>query len=234
MENNASTASGTARLAGFLFLWLIVSGLTGAMMTGFIAGSGTYIERASRIVASEHLYRIGLSIELIETISALVLGFLLYVILKPVNKSLAQLAFYFRLAESIVGAVGVVIGFAGLNSYSSYSDRSINIDQVQSMVDLTRSVGVAVYNVAALLFSFGSLLFFYLFYKSRYIPTWISIIGLVASVVVIFMCFGSLIFPEIARPLKYGWAPMAIAEISTGIYLMSFGVRTNRISNFEK
>src|SRR5205085_9637986 len=135
-------------------------------------------------VASEHLYRIGLSIELIETISALVLGFLLYVILKPVNKSLAQLALYFRLAESIVGAIGVVIGFAGLNSYSSYSARNINIDQVQSTIDFTRSVGVAGYNVGALLFSFGSLLFFYLFYKSHYIPSWISIIGLFASVVV--------------------------------------------------
>jgi hypothetical protein len=40
------------------------------------------------------------------------------------------------------------------------------------------------------------------------------------------MCFGSLIFPEYAATLQYGWAPMAIAEVTTGFWLMLFAVKT--------
>jgi hypothetical protein len=40
------------------------------------------------------------------------------------------------------------------------------------------------------------------------------------------MCFGSLIFPEHAATLQYGWAPMAIAEVTTGFWLMLFAVKT--------
>jgi hypothetical protein len=34
------------------------------------------------------------------------------------------------------------------------------------------------------------------------------------------ICFGSLIFPEYSAKLQYGWAPMAVAEVVTGIWLM--------------
>jgi hypothetical protein len=54
----------------------------------------------------------------------------------------------------------------------------------------------------------------------------IAIVGVFASVVVRFMCFGSLIFPEHAGTLQYGWAPMAISEVTTGIWLMLFAVKT--------
>ena len=40
------------------------------------------------------------------------------------------------------------------------------------------------------------------------------------------MCFASLIFPEHAGTLQYGWAPMAIAEVTTGFWLMLFAVKT--------
>jgi hypothetical protein len=34
------------------------------------------------------------------------------------------------------------------------------------------------------------------------------------------ICFGDLIFPERAAMFRYGWAPMAIAEVVTGFWLM--------------
>src|SRR5712691_3099182 len=64
-----------ARLAGFMFLWLIITGLAGALTISHIAGSGTFGETAKRVVASEHLYRVALSSELVETLSAVLLAF---------------------------------------------------------------------------------------------------------------------------------------------------------------
>jgi uncharacterized protein DUF4386 len=205
-----------ARLAGFLFLWLIITGLTGIIMDARIAGSGPFAETAKRIAASERLYRLGLLTGLIETLSALLLGFALYATLRPVDKLLAQLGMYWRMAESLIGAVGVIFGFVALGAYNS----SQPAEQSQTIVELTRYLGAGTYNVSALCFSIGSTIFFYLFFRSKYIPGWLSAFGIFASVIVTVTCFGTLLFPEYRKTLNYGWAPMAIAEVVTGVWLM--------------
>ena len=213
-----------ARLAGFLFLWLIVTGLAGQLTISRIVGSGTFAETARRVAASEHLYRAALSSELIETLSAALLAFALYVTLKPVDPLLARLAMYWRLGESFVGAVGVIGGFVRLRIYSSPQP----MEGAEALVGLTRQAGFAAYNISAIFFSIGSLLFFYLFFKSRYIPRILAAFGVFASVIVTILCFGSLIFPEHAGTLEYGWAPMAVAEVATGFWLMGFAVKPPR------
>jgi hypothetical protein len=178
-------------------------------------------------VASERLYRVALCSELIETLSTVLLAFALYVTLKPIDKLLAQIAMYWRLGETSIGGVGMILGFLRLHLYSSpQSVGALGADQSQALVELTRTGGFAAYNIAAIFFSFGSILFFYLFYKSRYIPRILSAFGVFSSVIVTITCFASLIFPEHAALLQYGWAPMAIAEVTTGIWLMLFAVKT--------
>jgi hypothetical protein len=218
MKSPETTQRIYARIAGFLFIWLIITGLAGALTMSHIAGSGTFAETAKRVAASEHLYRVALSSELIETMSALLLAFALYVTLKPVDKLLAQIAMYFRLGESFIGAAGIIVGFVRLSLYRSPSIGALGAGQ--SFLDLTRDAGFAVYNISAISFSIGSTLFYYLFFRSRYIPRTLSALGVFASVIVTLMCFGSLIFPEHSATLQYGWAPMAIAEVTTGFWLM--------------
>lgn len=221
-----------ARVAGFLYLWLIITGLAGLLTITHIVGSGTFAETAKRVVASEHLYRVALSSELIETLSALLLAFALYVTLKPVDKLLAQIAMYWRLGESFIGGVGMILGFVRLRLYSSpQSIGTLGTDQSQALMGLMRDAGFAVYNISAIFFSIGSILFCYLFFKSRYIPRILSAFGVFASVIVTIICFGSLIFPEHAATLQYGWAPMAIAEVTTGFWLMLFAVKTQARSD---
>src|SRR5437868_2564906 len=166
-----------ARLSGFLFLWLIVTGLCGVLITSNIAGSGTFAEKAKRVAASERLYRIALSSDLIEAMSAALLAFTLYATLKPVDKLLAQLAMYFRLGEAFIGSVGMMFSFARLSLYLAPSA------QAEALADLTRHVGSASYNIASLFFSFGSILFFYVFYNSPYLPKVLSGFGAFASMV---------------------------------------------------
>ena len=216
-----------ARIAGFVLLWLIITGLAGALTISHIVGSGTFAETAKRVVASEHLYRLALSSELIETLSAVLLAFALYVTLRPVDKLLAQIAMYWRLGESFIGGVGMIFAFVKLQLYTSpQTVGGVEAGQSQHLLDLANHAGFVAYNVSAIFFGIGSILFCYLFFKSRYIPRILSAIGLVASVIVTIICFGSLIFPEHAAALQYGWAPMAIAEVATGIWLMLFAVKT--------
>ena len=221
-----------ARVAGFLYLWLIVTGLAGTLIISHIVGSGTFAETAKRVVASEHLYRVALSSELIETLSAILLAFALYVTLKPVDELLAQIAMYWRLGESFIGGVGMIVGFLRLRLYSSpQSIGALGTGQSQALVGLTRDAGFVAYNIGAIFFSIGSIFFCYLFFKSRYIPRILSAFGVFASVIVTIVCFGSLIFPEHAATLQYGWAPMAIAEVTTGIWLILFAVNSGCAGN---
>jgi Domain of unknown function (DUF4386) len=217
-----------AKVAGFLFLWLIVTGLAGMMIVARVAGSGSFGEVAQRVVVSEKLYRLGLMIELIETLSALLLGYALYVTLKPINSALARLALYFRLTESVVGCVGMVFAYARLRVYTAPHAVA---DQSQALVDFTTYAGNATYNLSALSFSIGSILFFYLFYRSLYIPRALSAFGVFASVVVTLMLVVGLIVP--AKALIWGWLPMAIAEVATGFWLLfatKITSRTERLS----
>lgn len=221
-----------ARVAGFLFLWLIITGLAGALTISHIAGTGTFAETAKRVAGSEHLYRMALASELVEVLSAALLAFALYVTLKPVNKLLAQIAMYWRLGESFIGAVGVMVGFAKLRLYiHAQPAGALAADQSQTLLDLLRQAGFAEYNISAIFFSIGSIIFFYLFYQSRYIPRILSALGVFASVIVTIMCFGTLIFPEHAATLQFGWAPIAVAEVTTGIWLMLFGIKTEPRGN---
>jgi hypothetical protein len=221
-----------ARVAGFLFLWLIITGLAGALTISHIVGSGTFAETAKRVVASEHLYRVALCSELVETLSALLLAFALYVTLKPVDKLLAQFAMCWRMGESVIGGAGTIFDFIRLSLYTSpQSIGGVQTDQSQALVDLTRHAGFASYNISAIFFSIGSILFCYLFFKSRYIPRILSAFGVFASVVVTVICFASLIFPEHSATFQYGWAPMAIAEVTTGFWLMLFAVKPPAPSN---
>lgn len=97
-------------------------------------------------------------------------------------------------------------------------------------MDLANHAGSIATNISAIFFSIGSILFFYLFLKSRYIPTILSAFGVSASLIVTLMLFGILIFPEHAATLQIAWAPMAIAEVATGLWLI-FAVKIPAITD---
>ena len=112
-----------------------------------------------------------LFIDVIYQVSTLLLIFTLYQTLKPVNKKLAQIAMFWRLGEAFTVFIMMIFSFKG----KAYT------------------IG---FNISSILFSIGSLIFFYLFYKSKYIPGIISVFGLFASVMVTIVGFAILISPS--------------------------------------
>src|SRR5262245_8862545 len=67
-----------ARLAGCLFLGVIILAFGSGFILSHIAGSGTFPETARRIAASERLYRTALSTAVIATLGSVLLAFALY------------------------------------------------------------------------------------------------------------------------------------------------------------
>jgi hypothetical protein len=215
-----------ARLAGFVFLWSIVIGLGGALLLDRIEGNGTFAETAKRIADSERLYRVVLSSAVNVPLSAVLLAFALYVTLKPVNSFLAQLAMIFNLLDSSLGCVVRICGFVKLHLYTSSQLVGAATIPAQALADLMGSIAGATENIGGIFFGVGSLLFFYLFFKSRYVPRILSAVGLFASLIWIGLYFAKLIFPEHRAVFLYICGPpMLVADVATGLWLMVFAVK---------
>jgi len=216
-----------ARLAGFLFLGVILFALCGGLILSHVAGNGTDAETAERIAASEHLYRVGLSIAMMTSLGSALLAFALYATLKTFNSLLAQLAMIFSLGDSFLALIVRMCGFVRLHLSASAHRAEGGTPPAQALAELMRSIASTTENIGGICFGIGMLLFFYLFFQSRYIPRTLSTVGLCASVIWITLYFANLVFPEYHSQFQNLCLPlMAVADVATGIYLMCFAVRT--------
>jgi hypothetical protein len=106
-------------------------------------------------------------------------------------------------------------------------DRHLMRTQTQNAYTRISAVPAGVGNVvSAIFFSVGSAIFFYLFLKAAYIPRIVATWGVLASLVVGAAFIASLVLPQPAGPLLgIGGAPIGIAELSTGLWLLSRGIQ---------
>lgn len=223
-----------ARLAGFMILFNYMVNVFGVLTPSRIKGVGNFAEKAERVLASEYLYRTALTSMAVGWVSIVILAFALFVTVEPVNKRLARLALLFRLGEAFVGGVTVMWSFSTLRLYTAAKGiATFSTEELQTLASVTGSATESGFYIAWTFFAPGSFLFFYLLYKSGYIPRVLAALGAFGSVVMLLGNFVALVFPEYTRMVQYGWAPIGIAEITTGLWLMIAGIRSPTVSGSE-
>jgi Domain of unknown function (DUF4386) len=214
-----------ARLAGFMYLLVDAAYLTFALITTRFRVPEDFAQTAHRIAGSELLYRIGLSSGLVASLCIVFLAMGLYVAIKPLDSNLALLALVFRLLEATFVGGQAILGFVVLKLYvSADSLNAFDGKQLSMFVTLHSTADQVVFNSFAIFFGIGSILFFYLFFQSTYIPKLLSGLGLLGSVLVPIVCLGSLMWPQHAKMLQLGWAPIGLAEILVGLWLLFKGL----------
>lgn len=214
-----------ARVAGFVYLLLIVLFMSGQLMITRAAGMGDFTQRLTHIVEDQTLYRIGLVLQLLASVFTVVLAYALYEVLRPVHEGMARLALYFRLGEAF-GGLTTFLSFAALSLQANPDYLQLmGATQLKAMVALANSANFASFNITTLLFGFGSTLFFYLFTRTRYLPLALSAFGLFASVVALLTSIANLILPAWAHVIGFGWIPVFVAEVVIGLWLLIRGVK---------
>jgi Domain of unknown function (DUF4386) len=215
-----------ARFAGVMYFFTVFD-LTGVVIISRITGTGTFLASAHSVAASETLYRIGILLGLIGDLSTILLAIALYAILKPVDGILAMAALLFRLAESAIGGVVVVLGFAELQIYVDANGASaLSANQLGVLADLLSRTSAAGTDVSVVCFSIGSAIFFYLFVRSGYIPRALAVWGLLGSLLCTIAFSGSLLAPQSSDLLRgIGALPIGIAEPVVGLWLLLRGIR---------
>src|SRR5258708_2625747 len=217
-----------ARVAGFtcLFTMAIVVfanfGIHERLMVAGDAGA-----TARNIMAHERLFRIGIACGLIYSAGLVVLLTSLYVILKPVSRSLALLAAFWRLIYALMWILMTLNLFAALRLLSSADYlRVFEADRLQALARLYLGGRFDEYYVGLLFYALASTLCSYLWFKSHYIPRALAIWGVISSVFCAACTFVFFIFPNFVKVVNLWWfdSPMAIFAISLSLCLLFKGL----------
>lgn len=223
------TSAGTqrvyARLAGWMYLANYALAITGAIVPASLRGSGTYAEKAARAGAARHAYGAALASGVVAWLLLLILAYALYVTLAPVNKRLAQLGLLLQLGHAWMGCLTMVFSYLVMRVYTSPQPAPLTGDQQEYLIGILNGASGSAFTTAMLFVGSASVLFFSLFFRSRYIPRILAGFGVFASAVLIVVSLGQLLLPEFARQWQYGWGPMGIAEVATALWLVFAGIR---------
>lgn len=97
-----------ARTCGVIYVFIFVAAILEVGFAANLVVRGDAQATASKILASEQLWRAGYSAEIFTMICDVAVAWLLYVLLAPVNRNLALLAAFFRLTY-VAGYVPAVL-----------------------------------------------------------------------------------------------------------------------------
>ena len=232
MKNNIEGASlnRIARIAGFSYL-IIVTGYT---LTWFYIYSRLIVPENSaatmnNIIANELLLRIAITCDLIIFINIIILALTHYIILEPVNRILSSFALCLRLGEAILAGVTVYSSFIVLQVLNGKAIlTSLKPEQLHDLVGLFFNMHFATGIIPMVLTSLGSIVFCYLFFKSRYIPVLLSASGVFSYLLLLAYPFISILLPYYSAMIQIQivcFLPSCIFELIIGLWLIIRGCK---------
>ena len=189
-ENEMTTkeVKKTARIAGLLYLILIVSGIFSYMfVTSRLIVPGDTATTINNITASESLYVSGIFSWLVSETVFILLVYFLYKLLKPVNENHAFLMVMFVLVAVPIAFINELNKFAALLLLSGADYLKVfAADQLHAQVMLFLDLHEHGINIAAIFWGLWLLPLGYLVFKSGFLPRILGILLIVG-------CFGYLI-----------------------------------------
>jgi len=217
----------TARIAGLLYLLLIVFGIIGQLARQSLIVSGDAAATASNIMANEMQFR-GANVSwLISEMFLLLLGLALYVVFKKVNKNIASLMLLFVVVGVAIESINTLNQFAALQLLSGADHLTVfSADQLNAQVMLYLDSGEAGYSIAAIM-SFGPWLIpaGYLVYKSGYFPRILGILVILAGFGILIEGLQYFLLPDYAVISLPGSVIAAIGEFAFCGWLLLKGAK---------
>src|SRR5687767_2724160 len=213
-----------AKVAGVLFLLSMIGGFIGEMYvpTKLIAANDAALT-AANLKNSEWLFRLGFACYLVEAICDVGLGWIFYVLLRPVHRDLALLAAFVGLVATSTFAFAemhyfssslVLLDVEYLKSFSTDQRNTLALLSLKTYV-LGGTLFMAFYGIAMLIRG-------YLVFRSGYLPKFLGVIMQVAGVCFIARNFLLVLAPQYLSPLLF--APIGLAGLSLTLWFLTKGV----------
>ena len=212
----------TPRLLGAAFLLQAVASLvSGLILLQPLIVSGNIINSMTNISNNALQMRASIVGEMITAIGIVILGVLLYITLKKQNMKIALVALGLYLIEAALLAASRIPAFSLLR-ISQESVIAGHPAYLQTLGNLLYESLDFGYSLHMLVFVLGATLFYYLFFKSGFLPRVLSLWGLIAAplalIGILFVLFGYDV------PIVV-FLPNLPFELTIGVWLMVKGIR---------
>ncbi|MBW7476308.1 DUF4386 domain-containing protein [Paenibacillus oenotherae] len=213
-----------ARLVGVLYIIGTVAGILSVVFTGPIAGSTNVLMEVS---ANVNQVKLGTLFILIMGISLALVAVIVYPIVKKVNEALALGYVIFRGAlETVVYIISAIWLLLVVVSKEYVHTVSSDSSSFQSISHLLSNSGEQIHSFTMIIFSIGALMFYYLLYRSKLIPQWLSGWGFIASI--IYLVTG--VFALFGTVSAFVLLPLALQEMFMAVWLIIKGFNPSKVN----
>lgn len=211
----------TAIIAGILFLIAMVSSLLGGGLLESVLKEPDYL---TIIPAETTIIIIGVFLEFINAIAVIGIAVTLFPILKQYNVSIALGYLTFRIIEAIFCIVSAAIPVALIKLSREFINTGTSYFHILGtfLIEVRTELAELLIPV---FFGLGALLFYYLLYKSKLIPRFISVWGFIGGLLILIL---SLIEVNMIMNIIFV-LPIILNEIFLGFWLIIKGFDQSRI-----
>ncbi len=216
-----------------MYIAIILLGLFGeAYVRGSLVVSGDAAATLDNISRSPLLWRAGIAGDLLMHVLDVSVIWLLYLLLLPISKPLAQLATLFNIVQTVLLVANkmtllVPLFLLGNGSYLT----AFSTQQLQAVSYLAINAHGYGFGIGLIFFGFACLVRGYLIVKSGYFPKALGWLMLVAGLSYLINSFALLLVPKFAALIFPAvLVPAFVGELSLTLWLIVKGVDVERWS----
>ena len=220
-----NTAKKISVVLGVAFLLEIIANVVnGIVLRPVLITTGNIIESMTNIANNSMLMRTSILVDLVIALAIVLLGVVLFIVLKKNNEIVALTALGFFVIAATLLALSRMEAFSLLRISQEYIAagqpdylRMLGNMSIESM-DFTGGT------LHTLVFSIGAILFYTLLYKSRAVPRALSLWGLITVPLVLIGTLSKVLGYEVPF-LIYLSIPYVPFEFAIGIWILVKGIK---------
>jgi hypothetical protein len=211
------------RAVGIFVILTIFGGWFGEMYVPSQIISADAATTAAQLRANDSLFRLGFAAYLVEAFSDVVLAWLFYVLLKPVNRELALLSAFFGLISMALFAVTQMFYFSAPTFLKGTPYlAAFPPDQLEALSRLFVGLYAGLSGLFMLFYGTGWIIRGWLTFRSTYLPRFLGVLMVVAGLGFVAMNVTKVLAPAYSSNLLI--VPMALNAVAVAIWMLVKGV----------
>ena len=215
-----------ARVAGLLYLTVIIAGLIAQLgISGRIVVEGDAGATAANILSQRDLFQLGFTIYLIEMISQFAQAILFYILLKPVNRTIALLAVVINLAGCLIKTLSRAFYLSPLLILGgSHYLHVFDAGQLQALALFLLNLNSQMAGMALAFFGVSTALNGALIFQSGFLPRFLGVLSMLGG-----LGWLTFFYPPLGLQLFSYIAPVALlGSTATILWLLIKGVNAEQ------